>query len=102
MDFSTIQKASGTIIMVNADDLEKWARQLISETKAMVEAEHGPKYYTIKDLASELKITSATVYNYLRQGLLTPVKVGGRTLIEKNQVQQAIGKGILAKYNHFK
>lgn len=44
--------------------------------------------YSIKALAEETSISRATIYEHIRDGLLRPTKVGGRTIVRHDEVMR--------------
>ena len=41
---------------------------------------------TIKETASLLRVSTRTVFNYIKQGLLSPIKIGGTKKTGKNLI----------------
>lgn len=48
------------------------------------------KHYTIKEAASELKVSILTVRNYIARGLLKANKIGHRILISNESLENAM------------
>jgi len=53
------------------------------------------KYYTTQETAKILRISLKTVFNYIGQGKLKPVKIGGikktgKTLIPESEIQNLL------------
>lgn len=46
--------------------------------------------YTVKEVLGKLKITRATLYRYINEGKITPVKLGGRTLFKESDLEAFI------------
>jgi len=91
---------ANALFVITAKDLSEFADALISRTRQVVEAEYKDQYYTVKELATLLHVTQATIYNFAKQGKLTPVKVGSRTVFSRSAVNDAISQGLLGKYIH--
>ncbi|GEM_PF-2242596 len=92
--------AGNTLLVVSLADLKAFADSLISKTVKVVEAQYQDENYTIEEAAKYLKVTPATVYNYISDGKLTPQKIGGRTLISRFNIQSALNSGAIKKYKH--
>jgi len=53
------------------------------------------KYYTTQETAKILRISLKTVFNYMEQGKLKPVRIGGKkktgkTLIPESEIQKLL------------
>lgn len=92
--------SANALIVITAKDLSEFADSLINRTRQIVEAEYKDQYYTVKELATLLHVTRATIYNFSRQGKLSPVKIGTRTVFSRSAVNDAISQGALGRYNH--
>lgn len=54
--------------------------------------------YTIKEVASLLKVTRRTIYNYLKADELQGVKIGKEWRISEDSVKRVMEEGINANY----
>ena len=86
--------ASGgnALLVITAKDLNAFADSLISRTRQIVEAEYKDQFYDVKELASLLHVTTTTVYNFVKQGKLSPVS--------DDELLAAALAGLLGKYIH--
>lgn len=49
------------------------------------------KYYTIQEFADDLRVSPRTVRNWIRNGLITAVRIGPRTVrIEHGEIAKVI------------
>lgn len=48
------------------------------------------EYLTRNQVANKLNIALSTVHNYIDKGILTPYKIGGRTLFRADEVEKAL------------
>lgn len=94
------QSGVNALLVVSSDDLKQFAESLISSTRRIVEAQYKDVYYTIDELAKLLHVSETSIYNYIRKGKLTPIKMEGRTLFARADVEQAMRNGTLGKYIH--
>lgn len=46
------------------------------------------KFYGIRDIAQGLKVTERTVYNYVRDGKLKAVKIGGKWQVAEDNLRK--------------
>lgn len=91
---------ANALLVVTADDLRDFANQLITSTKRIVEAQYKDVYYSVDDLCALLHVSETTIYNYQRKGKLKPIKMEGRTLYARADVEKAMRDGTLGKYIH--
>lgn len=47
-------------------------------------------FFTVDEVSSILKITSLTLYKYIREGILEAVQIGGHYRIEKEALERFI------------
>lgn len=91
---------ANALLVVTADDLRDFANQLIASTKRIVEAQYKDVYYSVENLCALLHVSETTIYNYQRKGKLKPIKMEGRTLYARADVEKAMRDGTLGKYIH--
>ena len=91
---------ANALLVVTADDLRDFANQLITSTKRIVEAQYKDVYYSVEDLCALLHVSETTIYNYQRKGKLKPIKMEGRTLYARADVEKAMHDGTLGQYIH--
>ena len=91
---------ANALLVVTADDLRDFANQLITSTKRIVEAQYKDVYYSVEDLCALLHVSETTIYNYQRKGKLKPIKMEGRTLYARADVEKAMHDSTLGKYIH--
>jgi len=56
------------------------------------------KYLTKKDVCSECGVSLATVNNWMRSGIIKPLRIGGRVLFDSGEVDKTIKAGALKRY----
>lgn len=97
MDLNSIirsEDADKIQLVVSAADL----RQLLDDAMKFAiqqrEEREEPKYYTREQLRDDvLHVTDPTLREYRQKGLIPePVTIGGRTLYDKAEVREALGK----------
>ena len=91
---------ANALLVVTADDLRDFANQRITSTKRIVEAQYKDVYYSVEDLCALLHVSETTIYNYQRKGKPKPIKMEGRTLYARADVEKAMHDGTLGKYIH--
>lgn len=65
---------------------------------ALSEKPKEARYYTREEVCDLLHITKGCLHNYMRQGRLKALKLGGRTLFDANEIDKAIERKELLKY----
>lgn len=55
-------------------------------------------YYTRKDIENKLNVTTTTIVRWEKDGKLKSVKINGRRVYDRSQVDNLIKSGILIKY----
>ena len=55
---------------------------------------------TINEAAKHCKVTPRTIHNWTNQGLITAVKIGGRTLYKESELEEAMKKKIVYRQNY--
>ena len=48
---------------------------------------------TVPEACDYLRISRATLYRHIKQGKITPIKIGRRTLIDKSDLDRLIEEG---------
>jgi len=62
---------------------------MIKKSKRLDELPH-PQIYTVKDTCAVLKISHSHCYSMIRAGVLKPIKMGRKTLIPIEQINQLL------------
>ena len=91
-------------IMLEVIELET-LRKIVGEAVAdaiskQPQTDEEPKYLTRSELATQLRVTLVTLWNWQKKGLLIPHKIGNRILYDEAEVNQALATGKLVKYGH--
>lgn len=94
------QQAGNTLLVITASDLRDLTDRLVTETRRAVEEQHRPVYMTRKEVMELLHISNGTFYNFVRDGKITAVEVGGNKLYIRSEIDEAARQGRLAKYIH--
>jgi excisionase family DNA binding protein len=55
-----------------------------------------PEFITLKEASQLLRVSKVTIHSYINRELFTCYKVGGRTLIEKSELLQALERRVVA------
>ena len=59
-----------------------------------------PRYYTVVEAAEILRVSRMTIYNLIKRGKLSPLKVGRRTLVDANSFDSAVESQQIFRYQH--
>lgn len=79
---STIQKAIHEVFVKNPESLFKFQKE--------------EKLVTVKRLTEILQVSKQTIYNWRDEGLIKPMKVGGRVLYDLNKIKLDIRSNLTA------
>ncbi|WP_036930757.1 helix-turn-helix domain-containing protein [Prevotella sp. 10(H)] len=58
------------------------------------------EYLTIRAMAERFNVSTVTVYNWIKTGKVHPVKIGGRTYFDEQQIIEELNQGFIGKYKH--
>jgi len=83
---SKSQNAGMQLLLVTAEDLRAFARDIARE----VREQNEPQYFTRKELINYLGVCSRTLYSYENDGVITAKKVGAKKLYLKADIYAAI------------
>ena len=83
---------------VTHDDLIDFAREIMERTREMNDAEKADSssageadYYTRKEVMALLKRCDSTMTKWAKCGYLVPVRIGGKYLYRKADIDKLIG-----------
>jgi excisionase family DNA binding protein len=76
--------------------VEDALRNVLAENKPQVEE---AKNLTRKQLCERWSVTLPTLYNYVREGKVKPIKIGRRVLFPESEVERAEFDGV-GRYRH--
>jgi hypothetical protein len=87
--------------VIEIETLKKVVSEAVSDAiKHQPKTEEEQKYLTRSELASQLRVTLVTLWNWQKKGFLIPHKIGNRILYDEADVNQALATGKLSKYGH--
>lgn len=85
--------------MVSHEDLIDFAREIMERTKEMaeeaaakLEAEAAEDFFTRKEVMKLLRRCDSTLSKWARSGYLRPIRIGGKYLYRKQDVERILGK----------
>ncbi len=58
------------------------------------------QYLTIRAMAERFNVSTVTVYNWIKTGKVQPIKIGGRTYFDEQQIIEELNQGVIGKYKH--
>ncbi len=83
---------AGTIVMLNAEELEKVLRTLfadvLAESEARAKENAGKALLTVDDVCKEFDVNKSTLWRWNRDGYLCTVKVGSKAFYRKSDVDK--------------
>ena len=72
----------------------------INEAMPKAENKNEKRYYSRAEVCGMLHISNPTFYNHVNQGTIKIVKIGNRTLVEADALDQAIQSKEIVRYKH--
>ena len=88
---SKSQNAGMQLLLVTAEDLREFARDIARE----VREQNEPQYFTRKELMQYLGVCPRTLYAYENDGIITAKEVGAQKRYLKADIYAAIEEGRL-------
>ncbi len=62
--------------------------------ESIKDKEEDISYMRMRDIKKIIPVSSSTIFNWARQGKLTPIKITeGCTVYDRKEVEQLVGKG---------
>lgn len=91
---SIISSETEVSLMVKASDLNRFAKTLISQTRAAIEAEvtemSSEKLLTVSAVAEMLQVDRSTLFRWSQVDYLKPIEVGGKKRYRLSDVNRII------------
>lgn len=82
---------SGVILMISKDELEALVKESVRQTIIELrEIDKEEPLLRIKDAAKRFSVSNQTVHAWCRKGLITKHKINGISLIDVNEIKQAL------------
>lgn len=83
-------------VVINAEDLRKCFEDFTAWGIQRMKERDEPTYYTREEVEQLLHVSSPTLMNYRKKGLIPePVTIEGRVLYDKGQLHQAVANNRL-------
>lgn len=94
--------APKTLIMMSGDQLAKLIDDVTAWTRKIVEEQYQPKYFTIDDMQDLFKVKQATIYNWIKRGIIKPYYLveGGRPYFDQAEIRDQMRNGKIGKNVH--
>lgn len=89
------QGAAQTLLVVTAEDLREFARDVARE----IMQQNEPQYFTRKELMQYLGVCARTLWGYEDEGVITSKQVGSQKRYLKADIYAAIKEGKLKRKN---
>lgn len=72
----------------------------LNEAFIAVEEKRRKRYYTSDEVCKLLKIGTTTFYRLVKKGKITILKAEGKTLVDADEIDNAVEKKTLFRYQH--
>ena len=87
-----LNNVKNTFCFVSVEDLKSFAQALLQGQEELMRRRADDKYVTVAEAAKTLKVTRASIYNWVRKGKIKPLKAGNRTLFSKADIEAIVKK----------
>ena len=87
-----LNNVKNTFCFVSVEDLKSFAQALLQGQEELMRRRADDKYVTVAEAAKALKVTRACIYNWIRKGVIKPLKAGNRTLFSKADIEAIVKK----------
>jgi hypothetical protein len=93
--FKTNPELAGNLtINVNASDLKAFAEMCIEAGKQMMPKPKDPEeYITSQEIAKALNISLVTLWQWDKNGITSPLRVGNRKLYRRSDLEKILNNG---------
>ncbi|MBP5506082.1 MAG: helix-turn-helix domain-containing protein [Bacteroidales bacterium] len=82
------------------DILKPIIAEAIAEANAETAVKNEKRYYTREEACKHLKIGTTTFYRLANKGKITILKVEGKTLVDADELDEAIETRAVYRYQH--
>ena len=98
---ATIPQPEGAAAIGDYETQPQTLDELTPEERAEAERrEMMSKYYTVEDVKAILHIGTTSVYNLFKRRKLTKLKVLGKTVVARSELDNAVETQEIARYSH--
>lgn len=73
--------------VLNAEDLERVVKGIVSEAISEKETERDERYLTVRDVARMLGVTSSTLWRWEKEHYLVPVRFGKKVRYKESDIR---------------
>lgn len=91
MKLTDLCNMGGNVVLtLTANQLRDFAVEVVKEYER-----NTPKplvFYTPKEFATKVRVSTRTLANWERDGIIVPIRSGGKILYEEGQIQEAFRK----------
>lgn len=92
-----IKSGANINITIQKSDLVEFAKFIIQETKAELEAvviaDKAEKYLTRLETCDFLRVDQSTLFRWAKRGYLTPIEVGGKRVYKMSDLKNILNGG---------
>lgn len=91
--------APTTLIMMSGEQLAKLIDDVTAYTRKIVEEQYQPKYFTVEEMMCLFKVKQATIYNWIKRGIIKPYYVvdGGKPYFDQAEIRDHMQRGLIGK-----
>ena len=103
LDISAMIEGGANItVAITLDDLRRFHREIIADTKRELEAEiaedKSERFLPIKQASEMLGVDPSTLWRWRKRGYLMPVDIGGKRRYRLSEIRRLLNNGRAASH----
>lgn len=87
------------LIQISKENLRSMLSEAVEEAVTRI-VPREKRYYSRQQIAEKFKVSLPTVHGWMNSGKLTALKIGGRTLFDADEVDNAVKEKRVLKFKH--
>lgn len=76
--------------IVSPEEIERLVDERVEKRLQSIKDELRPKFLTVVGASEALGVTKQSLYRWMAQGILIRHKIGGRTMLSREEIETAI------------
>lgn len=88
------------LIVLTETELAEKIDYILSVFLEKFSTKEEPTKLTRSEVCERLHITLPTLHSYIKRGLITAKKIGGRTLFDASDIENAVQENKVFRYKH--
>lgn len=89
------------LIQISKENLKTMLAEVVEEAVTKIVPKEK-RYYSRQQISEKFKVSLPTVHGWINSGKLIALKIGGRTLFDADEVDNAIKEKRVLKFKHIR